>query len=370
MSGAPDESATEQATDKRKREARAKGDQPRSRDLAAALTTGAGVLWLALAGGGLVTALGAMLGGVLGGAGGGLADLRADVFVAPILPLAAVLIATLGGAVAAAALTGAVPHLGSAAPRWSRLDPLAGLGRLFGRAAFGEVLAAFLKTLLVGGVAAWTLHDATRTAAALAAADLRAAMAMARSELVRLVVMLSAALAVVGGVDLPWRVRQWLRRLRMTKQQLREESRESEGAPELRGALRRRMRDILNRNARAAIKTATVVLTNPTEFAVALRYERARDRAPIVVAKGRGDMARAIREMAAQRALPVLRQPELTRALYFTAKTGEVVREDLYIAVATVLAWVMNLDAQRVDLDAVTVPDEVRFDADGKREPA
>ena len=107
---------------------------------------------------------------------------------------------------------------------------------------------------------------------------------------------------------------------------------------------------------------------SPPKNAVALRYERARDRAPVVVAKGRGATAQALRDMAAAKGLPVLRQPALARALFFTAKSGEPVREELFVAVAAVLAWVMSVERQLRDLVEVEVPEALRVDADGQHE--
>jgi flagellar biosynthetic protein FlhB len=159
--------------------------------------------------------------------------------------------------------------------------------------------------------------------------------------------------------------------MRMTRQQIRQETRESEGAPEQRSYQRQRMRAILNGGARAALKDATVVLVNPAHFAVALRYRPGLDHAPILVAKGRGATARALWEMATSRAIPVLSQPALARALYFTAKTGEPVHSELFVAVATVIAWVLNVRASmEADLSPVPVPPTMAFDADGLTTPA
>ncbi len=119
----------------------------------------------------------------------------------------------------------------------------------------------------------------------------------------------------------------------MSKQEVKDEMKQTEGSPEVKGAMRRRAREILKNNVRAGVEQAHVVLTNPTHFAVALRYDRDKDRAPVVVAKGKGATAQAIRELAGERDLPVLEYPLLARAVYFTSKVGQEIRDDLYVGV-------------------------------------
>ena len=152
----------------------------------------------------------------------------------------------------------------------------------------------------------------------------------------------------------------------MSKQEIKDEHKESEGNPETKGQQRARARAMLNGGARKAIAEAHVVLTNPTHFAVALRYERGRDQVPVVVAKGRGATALAIRELAAEAAVPVLEYPQLARAVYYTAKEGQEVRDDLYLAIATVLAFVFGLNqAAGGSPPPVDVPTGARFDENG-----
>jgi flagellar biosynthetic protein FlhB len=160
-------------------------------------------------------------------------------------------------------------------------------------------------------------------------------------------------------------------RLRMSKQEVRDEHKQTEGSPELKGAIRRRQHEVLRGSARSAVAEATVILTNPTHFAVALRYRPGEDAAPVVVARGRGATAEAIRELAKESTVPILSYPQLARALYFTTRTGHVIREDLYMSVAAVLAFVFNLDAALASGGAqppVDVPAGARFDEKGRPE--
>ncbi len=366
MSGAPDESATQAPTEKRKQEARRKGDRPRSRDLSALLTTSSGVIGLIGLGGAVASGLVAMLTHCLGGADTRLADVSLAGPVGLIAPVGLMLVTPLGGAILAIAV-GGPPAASLVAPQVARLNPLTGLARLFGTRALIETGASLLKIAILGAVAGYFVIARISEVHHLAGEAFEQAIISANALLLRLLVHLCFGLLLVAGWDVPMRIWQWLGRVKMTLQQVRDEARESEGAPELKGAQRRRMRAILNGGARAALKDATVVLVNPTSFAVALRYRPGVDQAPMVVAKGRGATAQALREMAGRRSIPVLLQPTLARALYFTANAGEAVNSELYVAVATVIAWVLNVRASAgLDLSPVAVPGTMMFDANGR----
>jgi len=184
------------------------------------------------------------------------------------------------------------------------------------------------------------------------------------------VLVMALALTVIAGIDIPAQIFQRGSRLRMTKQEIKDEAKQTEGSPEMRGAIRRKQMDMIKGSARTAIAEASVVLTNPTHFAVALRYRPGFDAAPIVVARGRGATAEAIRELANESAVPILAYPELTRAIYYTTRAGQVIREDLYLAVATVLAFVFNIDtaiAEGITQPNIDVPGGVRYDENGNR---
>ena len=138
----------------------------------------------------------------------------------------------------------------------------------------------------------------------------------------------------------------------------------------MKGNLRRRQYDMMNNSMRKALAEATVVLTNPTHFAVALRYRNGFDAAPVVVARGRDAIAASMREMASANNVPVLQYPELARAVYFTSRTGQIVDEGLYMAVATVLAFLYRMESRMAtesEKPSIEVPATLRFDADGKK---
>jgi flagellar biosynthetic protein FlhB len=177
---------------------------------------------------------------------------------------------------------------------------------------------------------------------------------------------LSAGLVLIAGADLPLQLFQWLKKLRMSRQDVKEEYRQQEGAPEVRAALRRAARDALKRSSRAALADATVVLTNPSHFAVALRYRPETDPAPTIVARGRGMVAEVIRELAAEARTPVLSYPSVARALYFTGKVGAQIRPDLYAAVATILAFVLRVGGAATPPPA-EAPPSAWYDESGRR---
>ena len=156
----------------------------------------------------------------------------------------------------------------------------------------------------------------------------------------------------------------------MTKQQVKDELRQTDGAPELKQSIRARQQELAMSSARKGVAEANVVLTNPTHFAVAIRYRPGLDAAPVVVARGRGDIAMAIKAMAREQNVISLQYPQLTRAIYFTTLTGRAISEDLYAALAAILAFVFQLEAaldKNLLQPSVEVPITMHFDQDGLR---
>ncbi len=182
--------------------------------------------------------------------------------------------------------------------------------------------------------------------------------------------VMAGGLFLIAGIDVPAQIMQRAKRLGMSKQEIKDEHKESEGSPELKGQIRRRQYETLNGSTRQAVAEASVIITNPTHFAVALRYKPGGRCRPVVVARGSDAIAAAIRELADQNGVTVLQYPELARAIYFTSRTGQIVNEGLYMAVATVLAFVFRVEnrmASEMDRPFITVPEDLRFDADGKK---
>jgi flagellar biosynthetic protein FlhB len=365
---------TEAPTPKRKREAAENGDVLQSRELGTALVLLVGAAWIALAGPMLMSSLQGMLAGGLSfghaevsGFDPGQVILRLLGAVAfPVLILFAL---TLVAAVAAPAALGSLGFRTSAfAFKGNKLNPLTGLKRMFGLQGLIELVKSIAKVGLLGGVGAWLIFSQTRNIVGLSAQDITPALANVGHVFTVTVLVMAGLLALIAMIDVPAQIFQRVRRLRMTKQEMKDEHKQTEGSPELKGALRRRQYETARNSARKAIAEATLVLTNPTHFAVALRYRPEIDAAPVVLARGRGATAEAIRELAGEHQVPMLSYPQLTRALYYTSRPGQIIREDLYMAVATILAFVFNLDqalASGQAQPAVEVPTGMRFDASG-----
>lgn len=365
---------TEAPTPKRKRKAVEQGQLLKSRDFAAAIVVLVGCAWMAFMGPALLAACRDLM----------TASFRfdhADIErFEPLHPLAEAgwsLAFPLGGLLAlsfgAAILSQA--GLGSLgwnsklfAPKGSRVNPASGLKRMFGPTGWIELGKSLLKVVLLGVIGWWMLSSAARPMLGLVSTDVHAAIRSMGDQFVLLVFAMAAGLAAIAGVDVPIQLIRHLRQLRMSKQEIREEHKQDEGSPELKAQQRARQREIVKGGLRGTVGTAQVVLTNPTHFAVALRYDQGRDQVPVVVAKGRGQTALAIRELAAEFAVPVLEYPSLARAVYYTSREGQEVRDDLYVAIAAVLAFVFGVNARAGGSPPpVRVPDTALFDENGQK---
>jgi flagellar biosynthesis protein FlhB len=377
VADAPDkDQQTEAPTAKRKADAVKEGDVLQSKELATAIMMLAGAAWLAALGSWFFSASKALL------KGGLTLDLSdpdrfqpLDSIATPLaqmaVPFLGLLMLSIVAALAAPAMLGSLGMRGKAmAFKGSRINPLAGLKRIFGIQGLIELFKATAKVAALGYAGYWMIAGDITSLPGLAAADPATAVGLIGDKLAMTVIVISVGLVLIAGIDVPV---QWLRRnhrLRMSKQQLKEEMRQSDGAPELKQALRARQQEVLMSSARKGMADASVVLTNPTHFAVALRYRPGLDAAPVVVARGRGDVALAIKALAKENMVPSLEYPQLTRAIYFTARTGAAVSEDLFVAVAAILAFVFRLEtalASELAQPVVDVPAAKRFDPDGRR---
>ena len=185
-------------------------------------------------------------------------------------------------------------------------------------------------------------------------------------------VLVSLAVAALAALDVPYQRWSYLRRLRMSKKEVSDEMKDVEGRPEVRQQIRRKQREISRGRMLGKVKDADVIIVNPTEFAIALEYDESRNSVPIVLAKGRGEVARAIKERGEAASIPRVEAPPLARALYYTTEVDAPIPEGLYRAVAAVLAYVFRLSAMTPDLTTpeLTVPEvpsEFRFDENGNK---
>ncbi|MBL8275701.1 MAG: flagellar biosynthesis protein FlhB [Pelomonas sp.] len=361
------------ASPKKIQKSRAEGQLPRSRDLPHFAMMVAGGAVLSVGGPQIVERLRQMLSTGLhfdasllarpGFMGERLVDMTLA-FAAVMGPIAALLV-----------IVGIASHLASGgwnwtmkplAPKFTHLNPLAGLGRLFSGQGLGTALKAVLLALVLGIVGAMVLKDRLAAYVSIMSVPLPSALAYAGQQLIGGLVLLAIALAVFAAIDVPLQRQLWLRRMRMTREEAKQELKEVEGNLEVKAKMRARMREMAKRRMLAAVPQADLVVMNPTHYAVALKYEEGRMSAPKVVAKGADLLAMKIRDLAKESKVPVLQQPVLARALYAHAKLDHEIPAALFGAVAQVLAYVYQLraamasrNAARPDMPKPHVPPEL-----------
>ncbi|MEO8410939.1 MAG: flagellar biosynthesis protein FlhB [Propionivibrio sp.] len=231
-------------------------------------------------------------------------------------------------------------------PDFSRLDPIKGLGRLLSWNGLVELFKAVAKALLVGGVAIWVIWRQRGDIFALFEQSVDAGLAAAGYLINFSFLMIVSAMLLVVAVDVPFQLWQYYEKLKMSKVEVKQEGKEMEGNPEVKGRIRQLQREAARKRMMGAVPTADVIVTNPTHFAVALAYKNGMG-APKVLAKGMGEIALKIRAIGAQHAIAMLEAPPLARALYRHAEIDAEIPATLYAAVAEVLAYVYQLATWR-----------------------
>ena len=268
--------------------------------------------------------------------------------LAAILPVLGLLVfAAFLGPVA---MGGAVFSVESLAPKLEKLSPIKGLGRMFGIQSLMELIKALCKFLLVATAAIIIIYYSMQDLIGLGFMTVVSATANAASLLLWSFIGFSAVLILVAAIDVPFQLWNHKKQLKMTLQEVKDEMKESEGRPEVKSQIRRMQRQLSESRMMDAVPTADVVITNPTHYAVALKYDQDGNGAPKVVAKGQDFMAKRIREVAAEHDIPLFEAPPLARALHGMVDIGHEIPADLYKAVAQVLAYIFQLKT----LDALT----------------
>lgn len=226
----------------------------------------------------------------------------------------------------------------------TKLNPVTGLGRLFSWNSLAELVKALMKGALIAGAAAWMIWYQHEGILGLAAEPLESAMIHFGQ--ISLLTFLAAASAfgLIVLLDVPYQLWNYQRQMRMTKEEVRQESKEMEGDPQIKARIRSLQREAARRRMMQEVPRADVVVTNPLHFAVALRYEERTMSAPLVVAKGSQLVAQRIKELAREHRVPVVEAPPLARALHRHAEVGEAIPGPLFTAVAQVLAYVYQLN--------------------------
>ncbi|MEM6511616.1 MAG: flagellar biosynthesis protein FlhB [Pseudomonadota bacterium] len=347
----PQEEKTEQPTPKRLEDARKKGEVPRSRELTmtGVMLTGATALL--------------MMAGPMGGRvidnfrrgfvidrermfdarylGPALADNFVGAFVG-LIPFIAILIAAVF--LSASAMGGFTFSAKAMAFKTDRLNPINGFKRIFGPNALNELVKAIAKFLLVGALAVgwlwWCFDDLTGLGRESTQSGIAHAIRICGSSLL----IVSLGLIVIAAIDAPFQKWQFTKKMRMTRKEVKDELKETEGRPEVKSKIRQLQQQVAQNRMMQDVPTADVVITNPTHFAVALKYDENLMGAPRVVAKGQDLVAKKIREVAAENKVPMFSAPPLARVLYRTTDIGAEIPAKLYTAVAQVLAYVYQLN--------------------------
>ncbi len=343
---------TEQPTPKRLREAREKGQVPRSKELNS-------MALLMTAAGGFLLMGERMLGGLQDIVSGGLvieqarnlektdviqmfgdALMNSLLVIAPILALLTVVVIMtplgLGGwSFSAKAMSF----------KWEKLDPVKGIGRIFALRGLMELLKVLAKFILVAAISTliiWSLIDEIM---ALGAESLKTALAHVASLCGWSFLASSSVLIIVASIDVPFQLWQHTKQLMMTKQEVKDEAKETDGRPEVKSRIRSLQQELSQRRMMEAVPEADVVITNPTHYAVALKYDQVRMEAPVVVAKGADLVAARIRLVADQNDVAIVSAPPLARALYASTELNQEIPAGLYVAVANILSYVYQLNA-------------------------
>ncbi|QFT76718.1 flagellar biosynthesis protein FlhB [Erythrobacter sp. THAF29] len=360
-------------TEKRKRDAAKKGDVLRSREVGTAAGMATAALAMMLAGPWLFANIASVARGSFVFDRSALENTApqaafvsaAEALLPPIIAIGlSVMVVTVG----AQLLLGEGRFVPSQLkPKGSRINPVTGLKRIFGLQGLIELGKSILKLVLLASIAWWWASETLPEIMGLGRGTLDAQIGYAFDTGITLVALLVAGLIVIAVVDYPLQRFQRNKRLRMSHKDMRDENKQTEGSPEVKMARRQRQRDLARGSVGKAMKQAQFVIVNPMHFAVALVWDPALAPAPVVLAKGRGETALAMKEIAAEEGLPVLQYPALARSVYFTTRANQMVREELYVAIAALVAFVLSLKrGEHPRMPEIEVPSELRFDSEGR----
>jgi flagellar biosynthetic protein FlhB len=262
-----------------------------------------------------------------------------ELIAAVAIPFLLLMLAALGGNLVQHRLIWSLEVM---APKLSKISPAAGFKRLFGMQALANFVKGLIKLVLVGSVLTALMWPERGRIMALEGADLAAVLPLALSLALKLMGAVVAMMAVVALADYLFQYRQWYEKQKMSLQELKEEFRQSEGDPVIRGKMRQMRQSRQRRRMIANVPKAAVIITNPTHYSVALQYERGME-APICVAKGVDAVALKIREVAGEHSIPIVENPPLARALHATVEVDQAIPLEHYKAVAEVIGYVMRL---------------------------
>ena len=367
---------TEQPTEQRLRQAREKGQIPRSKELGTAAVLLSAALGLMMVGDSLGLAMARLFERNFQVDRAALFDPEAmmpalrDSLLGLLWPLLGFFAIVLVAALVGNSLLGGVNFSSQAMlPKLDRMSPMKGFKRMFGMQALVELLKSIAKVVFIATLAIWLLWGQFDNILRLSDETLPAAMVGSVELLLHMGLLLCMALLPIVAIDVPFQIWNHTRQLKMTLQEIKDEYKNTEGKPEVKGRIRRLQQEMANRRMMGEVPTADVVVVNPTHYSVALRYDKDKPgAAPMVVAKGLDEIALKIREIAREYEVPVISSPALARAVYHSTKLDREIPDGLFVAVAQVLAYVFQLNAWRkgqgnrpVPLkDELPIPDEYK----------
>ena len=341
---------TEEPTERRLEDSRKKGQTARSKELNTLLSLMAAAIGMVFLGQYLIADLHEMMTQGLGFEPSRVrtTDQMFEVIRGQAALGLSAILPTLGLLVFAAflgpvALGGLVFSLESLSPKLEKINPLKGLGRMFGLQSLMELIKALGKFLLVGSVAILIIYSSMNTIIGLGFMSIFSALASAGDLLLWSFIGFSAVLILVAAIDVPFQLWNHNKQLKMTMQEVKDEMKESDGRPEVKSQIRRMQRQLSEQRMMDSVPMADVIITNPTHYAVALKYDQEGLGAPRVVAKGQDFMALKIREVAEANNVPIFEAPPLARALHGMVEIGHEIPGDLFKAVAQVFAYIFQL---------------------------
>ncbi len=353
---------TEDATPKRREEARRKGQVPRSRDLNSAAVTLFSCAALSMFGERMASSFAQMMRAGLSPRFDAemnpatmmpaLGDAALSGFVAVLPVLAAGFIAAF---LAPMSLSGWNFSGEALAPKFSRMDPLAGMKRMVSANGWIELAKSVLKFVLIAVIAIMVLRRDAGKLLAIGNDTLGSAMQVAAQLCTQALLIMACGMLAIAAIDVPIQLWQHSKQLKMSREEIKKEMKESDGSPEVKGKIRRLQQEMARGRMMAEVPKADVIITNPTHYSVALRYDDSRNRAPIVIAKGVDEVAARIREVASEHNIPIFEAPPLARVLYRSVDLNKEIPASLYMAVAQVLTYIFQLRAYRRG-DTFTVP--------------
>ena len=348
---------TERATPKKRDEARKRGQVPRSMEIGPAVQL---ILFLGIASAGMPWALGQGREVMVTWLSEPARLVAQDDFIGAVTPLAVrsamAMLGVVGPLLLATATVGVgvmvaqvgwKPNLELMVPDPSRLLPAAGLRRVFSPEGLINLPKGLLKLGLIGGVAYSVLREVGSQAVAAPDMTVDQLLVFAGGGMFRLLWVLALAKLLIGALDYLWVRWRHEQSIRMSRQEIKDELREADGDPQIKARFRRSHREIAKRRMLTEVKTADVVLVNPIHVAVALRYRATEMRAPVIVAKGAGELCEKIKEAARKAGVPIVERRALARALFRQVKLGAEIPPALYKAVAEILAYIYSLRAER-----------------------